>query len=496
MNPAVPARIQRIVIVGGGSAGWMTAAALATGLRGKGIDIELVESEQVATVGVGEATFPSILNYNRMVGIDETEFLRATDGTFKLGIFFHDWRVKGEHYFHSFGDLGQLAGPHALWGQHRRLGLAGNLDHQSLPAVMAREGRFVVAEPPKPPYDYAYQFDAALYAAFLRRLAMQRGVRHTLGHIVDVQRRPDGGVAGLLLADGRQLTGDLFIDCSGFRSLLLGQTLAEPFLDYSHWLPVDAAWACPTERVGEALPPYTRATALEGGWAWRIPLRSRTGNGHVFSSRFIDVEKAREQLLQQLDGAPLAEPRLLRFTTGQRQRFWVGNVLAIGLSSGFLEPLESTSIYLIQCGISRLMVQLTEGGPLDDEAVARFNEGAATQFRRIRDFIILHYCTTARRDSALWRHVASMELPDTLAFKMEAWRRFGVVHQYDEEAFGTTSWLSVYSGMGCWPECADPVLDELPRQEAAQALEGRAQAIRRAVEPLPAHHRYLADRLR
>jgi tryptophan halogenase len=313
---------------------------------------------------------------------------------------------------------------------------------------------------------------------------------------VDVQRRPDGGVASLSLADGRQVRGDLFIDCSGFRSLLLGQTLAEPFIDYSHWLPVDAAWVCPTERVGEELTPYTRATALEGGWAWRIPLRSRTGNGHVFSSRFIDIERAREQLLQQLDGAPLAEPRLLRFKTGQRQRFWVGNVLAIGLASGFLEPLESTSIYLVHACISRLMMQLTQGGPLDEQAVARFNEGASAQFRRIRDFIILHYCTTARRDSELWRHVASMDLPETLAFKMAAWKRFGVLHQYDEESFGTTSWLSVYAGMSYWPECSDPVFDELPIEEAEQALDGRREAVRRSVNPLPLHHRYLADLLR
>jgi hypothetical protein len=259
---------------------------------------------------------------------------------------------------------------------------------------------------------------------------------------------------------------------------------------------VDAAWACPSERVGDELTPYTRATALEGGWAWRIPLRSRTGNGHVFSSRFIDIDRAREQLLQQLDGAQLSEPRLLRFTTGQRQRFWVGNVLAIGLSSGFLEPLESTSIYLVHAAISRLMLQLAKSEPVDDEAVARFNEGASAQFRRIRDFIILHYCTTARRDSELWRYVASMDIPDTLAFKMAAWRRFGVLHQYDEESFGTTSWLSVYAGMGYWPECADPVFDELPLDEARQALDGRSEAVRRSVQPLPLHHRYLADRLR
>ena len=393
-------------------------------------------------------------------------------------------------YKRQFGPLGTLSGSQALWGQYRRMAQDGPLGQYCMPSVMAMKGRFALPDQ-QSQFTYAYHFDASLYVAFLRRLAVQRGVRHTQGHIVDVSRRADGGVAALQLADGRRVEGDLFIDCSGFHSLLLGKALAEPFVDFSHWLPVDGAWACPCERSGEELLPYTIATALEGGWAWRIPLQSRTGHGHVFSSRFIDVDQAREQLLARLDGKPLAEPRLLRFTTGHRARFWVHNVVALGLSSGFLEPLESTSIFLIQSGLGRLMALLTSGAPVGDEAVAGFNARAVREFRRIRDFIVLHYCLTARRDSALWRDMATMELPQTLAFKIEAWRRFGVLHMHQDEGFDETSWFAIHAGMGHWPERADPVLQELPRDEALQALQRRREAIAATVGRLPTHHDYL-----
>lgn len=488
------ASIDRIVVVGGGSAGWMTAAALVTGLRGRST-VELVESEDIGIIGVGEATFPSIREYNRILGIDEREFLRATTGTYKLGIRFCDWLERGRDYFHTFGHFGNLAGSQTLWAQHRRVGLAEPLGLQCVPTVMAMKGRFVLPDNDAAQFKYAFHFDAVQYAAFLRKLAMQRGARHTTGRIVDVARRPDGGVAAVVLDDGRRIEGDLFIDCSGFGSLLLGKTLQEPFVDFSHWLPVDSAWALPCERVGEDITPYTRATALDGGWAWRIPLQNRTGHGHVFSSRFIDAERAREQLVAQLDGPALGEPRLLRFTTGHRRRFWVNNVVAIGLSSGFLEPLESTSIYLIQDGIGRLMTLLTSGRPLQASDPEAFNEGAVRRFARVRDFIILHYCLTRRRDSELWRHVATMELPDTLAFKLELWRRHGVLHQYDEEGFDATSWLAVHAGMDHWPERDDPVFAEIPRERAARALQARRDGIAATVERMPAHHRTLQEAL-
>jgi tryptophan halogenase len=481
----------RIVVLGGGTAGWMAAAALVSGLpRCK---VELVESEEIGTVGVGEGTFPSIRAFHRILGIDEGEFLRATNGTYKLGIRFCDWRERGEQYFHTFGDLGQTHGGDALWGQYRRLrdpGL-GLLGEQSLPTVMAMQGRFCSPPDKGARYDHAYHFDATRYAGFLRELATRRGARRTEGRVAEVVRRADGGVASLKLADGRVVAGDLFIDCSGFASLLLGGALGERFVDFSHWLPVDRAWACPTERSGADLPPYTRATALEAGWAWRIPLQNRTGNGHVFCSRFIDEERAREQLLQQLDGPALAEPRLLRFTTGHRARFWVHNVVALGLSSGFLEPLESTSIYLVQSGLGRLMSLLQPGGPVAQEAVDAYNTGLVRQFERIRDFLILHYCLSARRDSPFWQSMTAMELPETLAYKIHAWRQTGILHQYDEEGFGPSSWLTIHDGMDHWPERCDPTQAEVPAELPRQWLQARRQQIAAAVAGLPSHQEYL-----
>ena len=486
--------VRRIVIVGGGAAGWITAAAMATSLRGR-YTVELVESEEIGIIGVGEATFPSIRAYNERVGIDEAEFLRATNGTYKLGIEFRDWHTVGERYFHTFGNFGSLLGPYMLWGQYRRVAdpSLGEFGEQCLPTVMAMQGRFVLPdEEDGAPYKYAYHFDATLYATFLRELSIRRGARRIEGRIVEVVRRADGDVERLRLADGREIEGDLFVDCSGFASLLLGRAMKEPFVDFSHWLPVDSAWACPCERTSDTLTPYTRATALEGGWAWRIPLQSRTGHGHVFSSRYIDPERAREQLLAQLDGAPLAEPRLLRFTTGHRERFWVRNVVALGLSSGFLEPLESTSIFLIQSNLAHLMTLLGAQAPISEAAVAEFNARGTREFRRIRDFIVLHYCLTARRDSALWRDMATMTLPDTLAYKIELWRHHGVLHQQRDEGFDETSWLAIHAGMRHWPERTDPVLEELPLADAREVLHQRRDAIARAVAPLPSHHGYLA----
>jgi tryptophan halogenase len=482
---------RRIVVVGGGAAGWMAATALATALPGSAV--ELVESEEIGIIGVGEATFPSIRAFHKILGIDEAEFLRATNGTYKLGIEFRDWRVRGEGYLHTFGDFGALAGPQSLWGQHRRLDDAGlgALGEQCLPSVMASQGRFHVPPEEGQFFNYAYHFDAVLYAGFLRTMALRKGVRRTEGRIVDVGRRADGGVDRLRLADGRVVEGDLFIDCSGFASLLLGRTLEEPFVDFSHWLPVDRAWACPSERSGTGLAPYTRATALEGGWAWRIPLSNRTGHGHVFASRHIDEERALSQLLGQMDAPALAEPRLLRFTTGHRARFWVHNVVALGLSSGFLEPLESTSIFLVQSGLGRLIEALLPGTAPDARALAGYNAGMVRQFERVRDFIILHYRLTARRDSALWREMAAMELPDTLAFKIHAWRQTGALHQYGDEGFDATSWLAIHAGMGHWPEHADPALREVAPEAALLGLRQRRADIAAAVAAMPTHDDYL-----
>jgi tryptophan halogenase len=483
---------RRIVVLGGGTAGWMAALALATGLPRA--SVELVESEDIGIVGVGEATFPSIRNYHGIVGIDEAAFLRATNGTYKLGIQFCDWRTRGEHYYHTFGNFGPLTGPDAIWPQYRRLRDLdpGPLGEQCLPTVMAMRNRFCAPAPQQGvQFNYAYHFDASLYAGFLRGMAVARGVRRTEGRVVEVARRPDGGVAHLVLADGRQVGADLFVDCSGFASLLLGRTLGEPFVDFSHLLPVDRAWACPAERGDGALAPATRATALDAGWAWRIPLQNRVGHGHVFASRFIDEDRARDQLLAQMDTAPVAEPRLLRFTTGHRERFWAHNVVALGLSSGFLEPLESTSIYLVQSGLGRLMSVLQPGRPVAPDVVASYNAGLVRQFERIRDFILLHYCLTARRDTPFWRAMAALELPETLAFKLHAWRQAGVLHQYDEEGFDETSWLAIHAGMDHWPERIDPTLARTPRDETAHRVGERRRQTADFVRTLPTHEQWL-----
>lgn len=483
---------ERIVVLGGGTAGWMTAAALATGLRNT--VVELVESEDIGTVGVGEATFPSIRAYHQILGISEADFLRATNGTFKLGIKFRDWRVRGEDYYHTFGNFGQLDGSDALWGQYRRhvnAGL-GSFGEQCLPTVMAINDRFCAPGQDAAAFNYAYHFDANLYARFLRDLAMARGVRRTEGKVVDVTRKAGGGVAALKLDDGRDVKADLFIDCSGFASLLLGRTLEEPFVDFSRWLPVDRAWACPSAPVGEDLTPYTRATALTAGWAWRIPLQDRIGNGHVFSTRFIDEDAAREELLRQIEGEPLAEPRLLRFTTGHRARFWSHNVVGIGLSTGFLEPLESTSIYLVQAGIGRLMPLLQRGGAMPPEAVEDYNTGLVRQFERIRDFILMHYCLTARRDTPFWNTMAEVELPETLAYKLHAWRQTGALVQYDEEGFDGHSWLAIHAGMQHWPQRTDPTQTQIPVEKSLEWVRERERQLAAAVAPLPTHQAYLA----
>jgi tryptophan halogenase len=483
---------KRIVVVGGGTAGWMAATSLATALPGS--TVELVESEEIGIVGVGEATFPMLRDYHKLNGIDEAEFLRATNGTFKLGIEFRDWRAKGHRFFHTFGSFDDLAGAACLWGQYRRVNdpALGPLSEQCLPSVMASQGRF--ATPPREHpnlYSYAYHFDATLYAGFLRGIALSRGARRTEGRIVEVKRRADGAVDQLRLEDGRVVAGDLFIDCSGFASLLLGRALEEPFVDFSRWLPADRAWAVPSAPSGPGLTPHTVATALEAGWAWRIPLSNRVGNGHVFSSRYIDEERARAQLLDQLDGPALADPRLLRFTTGHRERFWVHNVVGLGLSSGFLEPLESTGILLIQRGLGKMIELLLPGARPAPALVAGYNKGMARVFERIRDFIILHYCLTERRDSALWRDMANMELPQTLDFKLHAWRQTGSLNMNGEEGFEATSWLAIHAGMGNWPVRADPVLAEVPVAEASQALHQRRDHFAAVVATMPTHEAFL-----
>ncbi|WP_230480868.1 tryptophan halogenase family protein [Sphingomonas sp. Leaf21] len=486
------APIDHVVIVGGGTAGWMMAAAAGRYLDNGSRRITLIESDAIGTVGVGEATIPSILNFNALLGIDEAEFLRATQGSFKLGIEFDGWHRPDSHYIHPFGHYGrdiQGLNFHQLWLKMRHEAGVGPIgDYSSSTVAMERAVFGKPQSDPRSPLSglaYAYHFDAGLYAAFLRRRAEADGVARVEGRIVDVERDAGGDIAAVRLEDGSRIAGDLFVDCSGFRSLLLGQTLGVKFEDWSHWLPCDRAIAVPTKRT-EPLLPYTRATAHEAGWQWRIPLQHRTGNGVVYASRFMDDNAAEALLLSRLDAAPTAAPRRLSFTAGCRTRLWERNVVVLGLAGGFLEPLESTSIHLIQQGISKLFA-LFPDKRISSVERDEYNRQMGDNYRAIRDFIILHYHATARDDSPFWNHVRTMPLPETLSRKIALFREKGRIFRYEDELFATPSWVAVLLGQGVTPEGYDPVIDALDDDRVLSALRQMRQATAAAVAALPPH---------
>jgi tryptophan 7-halogenase len=457
-------RIRRVVIVGGGSAGWMTAAALSKAVLPR-CQVTLVESEEIPTVGVGEATIPPIRRFNQLVGIDEAEFMKATQGTFKLGVQFVDWARKGHRYFHPFSPHGapfDMVAPHQYWLQGRHQPGAPCLDEYAMAWAIASRGKF--SRPSRNPrevasaFDYAYHFDAGLYARYLRSLSESRGVERIEGQVLGATLRGgDGFVQELRLKDGRSVAGDLFIDCSGFRGLLIGDAVGAGYEDWTHWLPCDRAVAVPCESAGE-LTPYTRSTALEAGWQWRIPLQHRIGNGYVFSSQFLDEDQAADTILRRLDGKRLAPPRTLRFTTGRRKQSWVRNVVAVGLASGFMEPLESTSLHLVQSAILRLLAHFPDR-EFDPLVIDEYNRLGVHESERIRDFLILHYKLTQREDSPMWRHCAAMSIPDTLQHKIEHFRRFGRLVSDGIDLFGPPSWLAVHIGQFNWPLRHDPLVD-------------------------------------
>jgi tryptophan halogenase len=488
----------RIIVVGGGTAGWMTAATLGWGFAGRLADVTVVESDAIGTVGVGEATVPHIRYFNQRLGIDEADFVRRTNATFKLGIEFRDWARIGDSYIHPFGDFGHdIDGLpfHHHWLHAARTGTAPPLEACSLPIVAARANRF--AAPLSDPravgstFSYAYQFDATLYAAYLRAYAEDRGVVRVEGRVADVDRNA-AGITAVRLDDGRRIEGDLFVDCSGFRGLLIEGALAAGYEDWSHWLPCDAAWAVPCEGSGP-LTPYTRATAREAGWQWRIPLRHRVGNGHVFSTRFTDPDTARDRLMGALEGKPIAEPRMLRFATGRRRAQWIGNCVAIGLAAGFLEPLESTSIHLIQLAIGKLVELFPNDGAVDPVDVAEFNRAMALEYDRVRDFLVLHYCATERDDTPFWRHVRTMDLPPSLTETIAAFRERGIVTGYREGMFLPASWLAVCYGQRVEPHMINPLIAATPTGRSAARVAAVADACARAAHAMPTHEAYLAS---
>ena len=488
-------QIKRILIVGGGTAGWMTAALLGKLFQGL-YEITLIESEEIGTVGVGEATIPAIKKYNELLELDENDFIRRTQGSFKLGIEFVDWAHKGDAYFHSFGVIGQDLGwlrCHQYWLKMRAQGRAADFSAYSINSAAARANKFMRADPKmaESPIGHAFQFDAGLYARFLRAYAEARGVRRREGKVVDVALcGTDGFVQSVTLEDGETIAADLFIDCSGFRGLIIEQAMKTGYEDWTHWLPCDRAIAVPCART-EPFTPYTRATARTAGWQWRIPLQHRTGNGHVYSSAHISDEEAEAQLLANLDGAQLADTNKLRFTTGKRKRIWNRNCVALGLASGFLEPLESTSIHLIQAMVIRLVRLLPDRG-FDPATIAEFNRQADFEYARIRDFIILHYKATSRDDTAFWRQCRDMEVPDTLQRKIDLFAANGRVFREDDELFTEESWIQVFLGQGVIPRGYDPLVDIKPEAQVEEYLGNIQRVIARCVDLMPDHAEFVA----
>lgn len=481
----------RVVVAGGGTAGWMAAAALA-GTLGDVIDLTLVESEAIGTIGVGESTIPPILLFNRLLGINEAAFMRATQATFKLGILFENWKDVGHRYFHSFGATGKdhwSAGFQHFWLHGLTQGHRHSYDDYCLELKAALAGRF--AHLPDEKMNYAYQLDSARYAAFLRQRAEKDGARRIEGRIARVELDGESGdIAALVLDGDRRIAGDLFIDCTGFRALLIEGALHTGFDDWTHWLPCDSAIAVQTESVRPAVP-YTRAIAHDAGWQWRIPLQHRQGNGIVYCSRYLGREAALERLLGSVEGQVLTEPNVIGYTTGVRRRQWNRNCVAVGLSGGFMEPLESTSIHLIQRAVLRL-VRMFPGGPISERDIAEFNDQQFTDMEQIRDFLILHYKLTERRDSAFWRHCAALPLPDSLAHKIALFRETGRVFRKNDELFVENSWVQVMMGQGVMPEAWHPVAARLSPEELDHFLGMLRTSVARTVDGLPEHQAYVA----
>jgi tryptophan halogenase len=492
-------RIRSILIVGGGTAGWMTAAALTRVLGPEYAAITLVESDQIGTVGVGEATIPQIGIYNRMLGIDEDDFVRRTKGSFKLGIEFVNWGRPGHRYFHPFGSYGiNMEGVsfHAFWQRLNQAGRAADLAEYSLMATAGKRNRFMrpfdAGNSPLSNIAYAFHFDAGLYARFLRGHAEERGVRRREGKIVAVhQRGEDGFIQSVQLEDGERLEADLFIDCSGFRGLLIEETLKAGFVDWSHWLPCNRALAVPCESVPQ-LTPYTRSTALKAGWQWRIPLQHRIGNGYVYCSEHSSDDEAAATLLANLDGAARAEPRLIRFTTGHRRKYWDRNCVAIGLASGFMEPLESTSIWMIQTGISRLLSNFPDRSFAQVD-IDRYNRALVEETEYIRDFLILHYKANDRDDAPFWDYCRNMSIPERLDEKICVYLNSGRTFREHEELFNDTSWFAVLSGQYGKPRSYDPVADLLTLEETAGRLEQIRTAVANSADYMPDHREFIAQ---
>lgn len=489
--------INNIVIVGGGTAGWMAAAALSHVFKNRQCRIRLIESDQIGTVGVGEATIPVIQKFNQMLGIDENDFIKHTQGTFKLGIQFVDWGSLGNSYIHPFGSYGMDMG--YLRFYHYWLRLAANNQSQnpaefSIAIQAALRGRFMppanIPNSPLSQIAYAYHFDASLYAKYLRNFAQQRGVERIEGEITRVELRADDGfIDKVVLKSGENVGAQLFIDCTGFRGLLIEQAMNTGYDDWSHWLPCDTAVAVPSQNTSDPLP-YTRSTAHTAGWQWRIPLQHRTGNGHVFCSKYMSDDQAKKILLDNVEGDVLAEPRFIRFKTGMRRKFWNKNCVALGLASGFLEPLESTSIHLIQSGISKLLA-LLPSADFSQTNIDKYNELLTAEFIFVRDFIILHYKVSQRSDSEFWNYCRHMQVPDSLQKKLDLYESSGLLFRDNNELFDEVSWFAVMQGQGLQVKKYHPLADQIDEQEFQQVMNEIKLVISRAADAMPTQMDYI-----
>ena len=490
--------IGSIVIVGGGTAGWSAAACLARFLAKRPTKITLVDSAAIGTVGVGEASVPNIHNFNAWLGLDELDFIESTQGTFKLGIRFDDWREIGSSFFHPFGKYGvgfEGMDFHQCLVKARELGNDTALADYSLPIALARAERFAQplrdAKSPLTDYGYAFHFDAALYARRLKRYSVERGVDHLDRRIADVRLAENGDIAALRFDDGATLAGDLFIDCSGFRALLIEGALKTGYESWKQWLPCDAAVALPCARIAGSLSPYTVASARDAGWTWKIPLQHRVGNGYVYARDLLSDDEATNALIAQMPGEPAASPNYQRFTAGMRRRFWNRNCVALGLAGGFIEPLESTSINLVHRGLSVLM-DYWPGREVDERRAAAANRHFELEQKHIRDFIILHYKITQRRDTELWRQVGAMDVPDSLQHRIETFRSCGTLLQYDAESFKPESWLTMFNGFGVRQESCDSRIDDIDVPTMVGALEVIRGSVQQAAATAMRHEDFVA----
>ncbi len=478
--------VKKVVIAGGGTAGWMAAATLSSQL-GQVLDISLIESDEIGTVGVGEATIPPMQAFHKLLDISEQEFLRATQGTFKLGISFENWGQVGDKYIHSFGQTGKefwAADFQHFWLKLRELGSTREFGDYCLELQAAKENKFAITENPR--INYAYHFNATLYAQFLRKFSEARRVKRIEGKIAEVTTNSDNGfIENVKLVSGEIIEGDLFIDCTGFRGLLIEQTLNTGYEDWSHWLVNDSAIAVQTESLNPAIP-YTRSIAHSSGWQWQIPLQSRVGNGMVYSTRFISDQDAKATFLSNLNGALISEPRVIKFKTGRRKKGWNKNCVALGLASGFIEPLESTSIHLIMSGILRL-IKLFPNRGISNVNIEEYNKQSAFEIESIRDFVILHYKATERNDSEYWRYCRDMEVPETLAHRIKLFADSGLAFKGDGEIFRIDSWTQVMLGQRIYPKSHHPIVNEMNQDDLKNSIEEFALGVRKRVAQLPYH---------